>query len=61
MHIVGFTIRIYYDARSSERQVLYNPQDIYITISVRYPHTHTHTHTQTQVPFSAEDYLSHLQ
>ena len=37
MHLVGFIIRIYHDARSPERQ-------IYIYI---YIHTNTHTHTYT--------------
>ena len=57
MHLVGFVIRIYHDARSPERQM---ELSISICISVRSSrpikaldfHTHTHTHTN-QMNFSS--------
>jgi hypothetical protein len=48
MHIAGFIIGIYHDARSSERQnllLLFTIVSDFADIRCQAIHTHTHTHT----------------
>jgi len=45
VHLIGFIIRIYHDARSPERHFI--TMHGHVNVKVLHTHTHTHTHTHS--------------